>query len=73
MQKLLIALLTAAFAASPAIVAAQTTAPAKEEKKAEAKKTEAKKTEAKKAEAKTEEKKEEQKKEATKKKPKGGC
>jgi len=68
MQKLLIALLTAAFAASPAIVAAQTTAPAKEEKKAEAKKTEAKK-----AEAKTEEKKEEQKKEATKKKPKGGC
>ena len=68
MQKLLIALLTAAFAASPAIVAAQTTAPAKEEKKAEAKTTEATKTQ-----AKTGQKKEEQKKEAQKKKPKGGC
>ena len=61
MNKLLIALLTAAFAASP--VLAQTTAPAKaEEKKAEAKKDE-KKAEEKKAEAKKEEK----------KKPKGGC
>ena len=68
MQKLLIALLTAAFAASPALVAAQTTAPAKEEKKAEAKK-ETKKADAKKAEAKEEE----QKKETPKKKPKGGC
>lgn len=69
MQKLLIALLTAAFAASPAIVAAQTSAPAKEEKQAEARKTEATKTQ-----AKTEEqKKEEQKKETQKKKPKGGC
>jgi Ni/Co efflux regulator RcnB len=68
MQKLLIALLTAAFAASPALVAAQTTAPAKEEKKAEAKK-ETKKADAKKAEAKQEE----QKKETPKKKPKGGC
>jgi ribosomal protein L12E/L44/L45/RPP1/RPP2 len=61
MNKLLIALMSAAFAASPAYVAAQTTAPAKDEKKAEAKKDE------KKAEAKKEEKKDE------KKKPKGGC
>ena len=68
MNKLLIAMLTAAFAASP--VLAQTTAPAKEEKKAEAKKEAAPaKAEAKKAEpAKTEAKKEE-----AKKKPKGGC
>ena len=61
MNKLLIAVMTAAFAASPAFVSAQTTAPAKDEKKAEAKKEE------KKAEAKKEEKKDE------KKKPKGGC
>jgi Ni/Co efflux regulator RcnB len=66
MNKLLIAMLTAAFAASP--VLAQTTAPAKDEKKAEAKKDAAPaKTEAKKAEA-TDAKKEE-----AKKKPKGGC
>lgn len=62
MNKLMIALLTAAFAASPAFVAAQTTAPAKDEKKAEAKKDEKK----------AEEKKAEEKK-AEKKKPKGGC
>jgi Ni/Co efflux regulator RcnB len=67
MNKLLIAMLAAAFAASPAYVAAQATAPAKEEKKAEAKKAEAKKDEAKKEAQKTEAKKEE------KKKPKGGC
>jgi hypothetical protein len=77
MNKLLIAVMTAAFAASPAFVSAQTTAPAKDEKKAEAKKdaapatTEAKKeaAPAKKeaAPATTEAKKEE------KKKPKGGC
>jgi Ni/Co efflux regulator RcnB len=71
MNKLLIALLTAAFAASPAYVAAQTTAPAKDEKKAEAKKDE-KKAEAKTAEAKKDEKKADAKKEE-KKKPKGGC
>jgi len=71
MNKLLIALLTAVFAASPAYVAAQTTAPTKEEKKAEAKKDE-KKAEAKTAEAKKDEKKAEAKKEE-KKKPKGGC
>jgi hypothetical protein len=66
MNKLLIAMLTAAFAASP--VLAQTTAPAKDEKKAEAKKDAAPaKAEAKKAEA-TDAKKEE-----AKKKPKGGC
>ena len=70
MNKLLIALMTAAFAASPAYVAAQTTAPAKDEKKAEAKKEE-KKAEAKKDEKKAEAKKEEKKDE--KKKPKGGC
>jgi Ni/Co efflux regulator RcnB len=62
MNKLLIALIAAAFAASPAVVAAQ----AKDEKKAEAKKEE------KKAEAKKEEKKAEAKKDE-KKKPKGGC
>lgn len=62
MNKLMIAILTAAFAASPAFVAAQTTAPAKDEKKAEAKKDEKK----------AEEKKAEEKK-AEKKKPKGGC
>jgi Ni/Co efflux regulator RcnB len=61
MNKLLTALLAAAFAASP--VLAQTTAPAKDEKKAEAKKEEAKKAEPAKAEAKKDEK----------KKPKGGC
>ena len=71
MNKLLIALMTAAFAASPAYVAAQTTAPAKDEKKAEAKKDE-KKAEAKTAEAKKDEKKADAKKEE-KKKPKGGC
>jgi Ni/Co efflux regulator RcnB len=71
MNKLLIALLTAAFAASPAYVAAQTTAPAKDEKKAEAKK-DLKKAEAKTAEAKKDEKKGDAKKEE-KKKPKGGC
>jgi Ni/Co efflux regulator RcnB len=71
MNKLLIALLTAAFAASPAYVAAQTTAPAKDEKKAEAKKDE-KKAEAKTAETKKDEKKADAKKEE-KKKPKGGC
>ena len=66
MNKLLIAMLTATFAASP--VLAQTTAPAKDEKKAEAKKDAAPaKAEAKKAEA-TDAKKEE-----AKKKPKGGC
>ena len=66
MNKLLTALLAAAFAASP--VLAQTTAPAKDEKKAEAKKDAAPaKAEAKKAEA-TDAKKEE-----AKKKPKGGC
>jgi Ni/Co efflux regulator RcnB len=66
MNKLLIAMLTAAFAASP--VLAQTTAPAKDEKKAEAKKDAAPaKADAKKAEA-TDAKKEE-----AKKKPKGGC
>jgi Ni/Co efflux regulator RcnB len=66
MNKLLIAMLTAAFAAAP--VLAQTTAPAKDEKKAEAKKDAAPaKAEAKKAEA-TDAKKEE-----AKKKPKGGC
>jgi len=70
MNKLLIALMSAAFAASPAYVAAQTTAPAKDEKKAEAKKEE-KKAEAKKDEKKAEAKKEEKKDE--KKKPKGGC
>jgi Ni/Co efflux regulator RcnB len=62
MNKLLIALITAVFAASPAYVAAQ----AKDEKKAEAKKDE------KAAEAKKEEPAAEAKKE-TKKKPKGGC
>lgn len=61
MNKLLIALITAAFASSP--VLAQTTAPAKDEKKVEAKKEEKKKEETKAAEAKKEEK----------KKPKGGC
>jgi Ni/Co efflux regulator RcnB len=67
MNKLLIAMLTAAFAASP-VLAQTTTAPAKDEKKAEAKKDAAPaKTEAKKAEA-TDAKKEE-----AKKKPKGGC
>jgi hypothetical protein len=74
MNKLLIALMTAAFAVSP--VYAQTPAPAKDEKKTEAKKdaAPAAKAEAKKdaapaakAEAKKEEKKDE------KKKPKGGC
>lgn len=67
MNKLLTALLAAAFAASP--VLAQTTAPAKDEKKAEAKK-DAAPAEAKKdaAPAKAEAKKEE-----AKKKPKGGC
>ncbi len=64
MNKLLIALMTAAFAASP--VLAQTTAPAKDEKKAEAKKDE-KKAEAKKGDKTAEAKKDE------KKKPKGGC
>lgn len=64
MNKLLIALMTAAFAASP--VLAQTTAPAKDEKKAEAKKDE------KKAEAKKDDKTAEAKKDQ-KKKPKGGC
>ncbi len=64
MNKLLIALMTAAFAASP--VLAQTTAPAKDEKKAEAKKDE------KKAEAKKDDKTAEAKKDE-KKKPKGGC
>jgi Ni/Co efflux regulator RcnB len=71
MNRLLIALMTAAFAASPAYVAAQTTAPAKDEKKAEVKKDE-KKAEAKTAEAKKDEKKADAKKEE-KKKPKGGC
>ncbi len=66
MNKLLIALLTAAFAASPALVAAQTTTPATDEKKAEAKKDE------KKAEAKKDDKSAEAKKDE-KKKPKGGC
>jgi Ni/Co efflux regulator RcnB len=61
MNKLLIALMTAAFAASP--VVAQTTAPAKDEKKMEAKKDEKKAEEKKTAEAKKDEK----------KKPKGGC
>jgi Tfp pilus assembly protein PilN len=66
MNKLLTALLAAAFAASP--VLAQTTAPAKDEKKAEAKKEAAPAADAKKAEpAKAEAKKDE------KKKPKGGC
>jgi hypothetical protein len=65
MNKLLIALVTAAFAASP--VLAQTTAPAKDEKKAEAKKDE-KKAEATKDEPKAAEAKKEEK-----KKPKGGC
>jgi Ni/Co efflux regulator RcnB len=60
MKKLLLALITAAFAASPAL--AQTSAPAKDEKKAEAKKDE-KKADPKAAEAKKDEK----------KKPKGGC
>jgi hypothetical protein len=64
MNKLLIALMTAAFAASP--VLAQTTAPAKDEKKAEAKK------DGKKAEAKKDDKTAEAKKDQ-KKKPKGGC
>ena len=63
MNKLLIALMSAAFATSPAYVAAQTTAPAKDEKKAEAKKDEKKAEEKKTTEAKKEEK----------KKPKGGC
>ncbi len=67
MNKLMIAILTAAFAASPAFVAAQTTAPAKDEKKAEAKKDEKKAEEKKAEEKKAEEKKTE------KKKPKGGC
>ena len=67
MNKLLIAMLTAAFAAGP--VLAQTTAPAKDEKKAEAKKDAAPAKDEKKAEsAKTDAKKEE-----AKKKPKGGC
>jgi len=65
MTKLMIALLTAAFAASP--VLAQTTAPAKDEKKAEAKSADAKKDE-KKADAKSAEAKKDEK-----KKPKGGC
>jgi Ni/Co efflux regulator RcnB len=69
MNKLLTAILAAAFAASP-VYAQTTAAPAKDEKKAEAKKEAAPaKAEAKKdaAPAKTEAKKEE------KKKPKGGC
>ena len=72
MNKLLIALMTAAFAASPAYVAAQTTAPAKDEKKAEVKKDE-KKAEAKKTEAKAADAKAADAKKEEKKKPKGGC
>jgi Ni/Co efflux regulator RcnB len=67
MNKLLIGLMAAAFAASP--VLAQTTAPAKDEKKAEAKKDAPAKADAKKEEPKTAE----AKKDEAKKKPKGGC
>jgi Ni/Co efflux regulator RcnB len=67
MNKLLTAMLAAAIAAAPTFVAAQTTAPAKDEKKVEAKKDE------KKAEAKKEEPKAAEAKKDEKKKPKGGC
>ena len=72
MNRLLIALMSAAFAASPAHVAAQTTAPAKDEKKAEVKKDE-KKAEAKKTEAKAADAKAADAKKEEKKKPKVGC
>jgi hypothetical protein len=62
MNKLLTAILAAAFAASP-VYAQTTAAPAKDEKKAEVKKDEKKAEEKKTTEAKKEEK----------KKPKGGC